>query len=1496
MSIPNAFSVQYLRAQRDSMPADQWKAWESLGKAAERARRKEEEARTLADAARREAQEAAAASGVQYAAAATQQATSSGHPADTAIVHSASPTQMATALRPITTDLEVSPSAAASAAPGVSAPSSSPSNPSLTAPLHADDIMCGGLQFLAGENIARAAREGSHGAGIGADRWLPVFASASKRALRVWQDYAAYTAACRDKTASILPLLTIDLTSVSVVMGLGMPHAPGVYVPKPPTAQCFRLVQRPTSSGGIVAPVDEDVVGRFACETWPVLSKWFSCLSQWVHHQAKPDGTIKRGVSLLRSPPYKAPSFALGSGTGASEHEEANVDSAAVVSPAPATAPAVPAAAPPVPDAATTAAAPAITVGAAAGLPPRGRSKSVTRGRGVAMIEEAALEPVPVQVVAAPVPAPAAPMSTNVTAAQPLSSTFPSAWPMSAPLTAHPTVPASDVPTLPPAPAPAAVFAQRLSLEQAVGKLSDVDHGVISGVNTSITSAAESATSRYPTAPPVNPPTAPSDDTSRPPQHPHVVSHTSAPAAAPRRQSRVLADTASSRARSAARRWEEEEKTRAMKQQHDEEWRYAEALTGGSKRATSQRRGSASATLQSKAHSTSPRIPGPSFGPPYQPPTAAPVAHAHVHIGASRPAHNEWNESLSSSRPSLVDRSRAEAMAGSAQRTRLPGEPYRESRSDTFHRAQGIPAPSSSITSFVYHTGYERPGWREAALGASAVPVNIDQNTSSAQSNAASEFTAEPLSVVVPRLAASPRRGTMPTPGRSSNNGSPQRAASVFNSIDTRALSPGVRRRVMWPGQTWPEAEAALLGASTVSAGMGRQLAEEATRTQGSQHETTHREHEQPLTPPSPVAAMLLEHISTIESKLHRAEADKQSLLERLAASAVEPPRPVRSRAVATESASVHYDKRSADTSAVVESVLFTPADLSHRLSTLSQVARAVKASLDNGSGSFSSNSSNGYAPVASSSEATSVAASIPSAVHHNAAIGAAVADLPQHFVLRGGMNAGAAAPAPAAWYNPAPPSTRPTLGSAPALSTSVLNTSRVGNASVSGHSVVDTSVAVGDGGAAAAAALSSSIFIPVTAAVQDLVSAIATLSHKHDSTDALLHAGQETAARHVVAAPVPVPSKIATPLAAAIKPAELPAPPMSTGWSSRAAVEPSTAAPSLSSSPALGVSGTTAAYAVLTRDIGQGAPASAATSRSVLLSYTAAPDRLAAFAEAAEEATDSNGAASWLLKYDRVLPAPASPTRVWATIAPAHLPASARGSFASHTLIVPFLMPAVTQAVSIALATEGGLFPSLLSALFTAGALPSSLEATVHAVAASASPVPSPSFAAPPHAVPSVCLLDLLRPPTKKPAAKPPHLVDTNGVVRMSGAVAVRLQSASDCARMCAVVAGRAVEALQSGSSAGSTAVVLSADISAGGVHATRVTLSLIPAGTLASTFVDMRDGDSAGYGYVPPLLRSEFASPLNAAAPTGRRSSLERLVSGSATGATTASVVTVL
>lgn len=90
-----------------------------------------------------------------------------------------------------------------------------------------------------------------------------------------------------------------------------------------------------------------------------------------------------------------------------------------------------------------------------------------------------------------------------------------------------------------------------------------------------------------------------------------------------------------------------------------------------------------------------------------------------VNSGNGSIGNNGFASSAYRNGPTLMERTQEIGHQALMTRVRSPSEVsnYRPNRSDAFHRAQGIPAPSSSLKSFQYHTGYERPGWQASALG-----------------------------------------------------------------------------------------------------------------------------------------------------------------------------------------------------------------------------------------------------------------------------------------------------------------------------------------------------------------------------------------------------------------------------------------------------------------------------------------------------------------------------------------------------------------------------------------------------------------------------------------------------------------------------------------------------------------------------------------------------------------------------------------------------------
>lgn len=85
----------------------------------------------------------------------------------------------------------------------------------------------------------------------------------------------------------------------------------------------------------------------------------------------------------------------------------------------------------------------------------------------------------------------------------------------------------------------------------------------------------------------------------------------------------------------------------------------------------------------------------------------------------SSTASRNSSRSLPPSYLTPMERTDLVTQQATVQRVRSPGSrwKYRKSRMDDYHRSIGIPVPSSSLQSFQYPNGYEKPGWRESAIG-----------------------------------------------------------------------------------------------------------------------------------------------------------------------------------------------------------------------------------------------------------------------------------------------------------------------------------------------------------------------------------------------------------------------------------------------------------------------------------------------------------------------------------------------------------------------------------------------------------------------------------------------------------------------------------------------------------------------------------------------------------------------------------------------------------
>jgi len=386
-----------------------------------------------------------------------------------------------------------------------------------------------------------------------------------------------------------------------------------------------------------------------------------------------------------------------------------------------------------------------------------------------------------------------------------------------------------------------------------------------------------------------------------------------------------------------------------------------------------------------------------------------------------------YQQGRSSDNPSLLDRTIELGEKAAARRVRSPdaARGYTQSRMDTFHKSLGVNVPSSSLNSFQYTSGYERPGWKKAALGSEIiVPTPYDpfdlfsnefeERTGGVDNSFNSDISSSVLSGTTFVVGAGAPKSfgivASPTPppyklSGSINSGNverskifassssvigvprlyPRRNSSISteSSIELRALSPGIKRKVMWAGQHWPAAEAALLlnSLSSIEAKENELiLTSESTKTQprksrqcidvdgyddydaevendnGSRQkgapkptsksisltsEVSKQVNENDAFDPNAPLSLLIDHIADVEARLKKSEDEKEVMkgLLDVSLNGMISPQVSSSSIMST----VQPTTQDLNNSGVVERVLDSPSEVSSRLAIMMTAARSVR-------------------------------------------------------------------------------------------------------------------------------------------------------------------------------------------------------------------------------------------------------------------------------------------------------------------------------------------------------------------------------------------------------------------------------------------------------------------------------------------------------------------------------------------------------------------------
>jgi hypothetical protein len=343
---------------------------------------------------------------------------------------------------------------------------------------------------------------------------------------------------------------------------------------------------------------------------------------------------------------------------------------------------------------------------------------------------------------------------------------------------------------------------------------------------------------------------------------------------------------------------------------------------------------------------------------------------------------------------------------------------------DTFHKSLGVNVPSSSLNSFQYTSGYEHPGWKKAALGAEIIaptpydPFDLFSNDfeertggvdTSFNSDISSSVLSGPTFVIGAGAPKAFRIVASPTPPPSKlssliSSGNveeskifasssvigvprlyPRRNSSISTEslIELRALSPGIKRKVMWAGQHWPAAEATLLLNSLSSIEVKEKeliLTNESTKIRprksrqcidvdgnddydaedenenGSRQnvdpkptstsislnsEDSKEVNENDVFDPNAPLSLLIDHIADVEARLKKSEDEKvvmKGLLEVSLNARLSP----QSSSLSSMS-TVQPTTQDLNNSGVVERVLDSPLEVSSRLAMMMTAARNVR-------------------------------------------------------------------------------------------------------------------------------------------------------------------------------------------------------------------------------------------------------------------------------------------------------------------------------------------------------------------------------------------------------------------------------------------------------------------------------------------------------------------------------------------------------------------------
>lgn len=813
--------------------------------------------------------------------------------------------------------------------------------------------------------------------------WTPYWVSMSNESLFIWHNYLMYQSNFMDSLnskTSTSPIFDVRLSNVSALMGTGSSHLiKGLQFP---TSYSFRLTERrDTGNSTSVEPLI-----CFCANSFETLNRWHNLLTRRL---AVATVNVDELVSLppssstsISAPPL-TPSISGRVVSQRSKNNALNSQSPEHTSPSFNVSP-----------------------------------ESAHRGSGdVRFDKELEVDNVERENKRLTF----LNTSENEQSVTGLSSTLPRSFPSSTPVSSFSFPSALPVTDLSSSSSSSysGIFARRLSIADAVGKVSDVEVGV--GASSHSIKNDEKA----PRAIFIN----------------EITNHSGSvgPTVIESLPSRLTSDTESSRSRAAARKADEESKARDREAAMAAELALVASLKvpvhGTTVPIVTAEKNPRLYAQPTKGSGEERRRDPRSQSRVYLPTKLAEVSNVlrksneyPINLGPGSGGMRDfvkqsttYQRDRSSNTPSLLDRTIELGEMAKARRVRSPiiARNYTQSRMDTFHKSLGVNVPSSSLNSFQYTSGYERPGWKKSALGAEINdptpydPFDLFSSESEDRTGGVDVSFSSDLSNSVlsgPSLvvgAGAPKAFgivALPPPlsqiSSSFNSGKvtsssavigvprlhPRRnsSASISNSVELRALSPGVKRKVMWAGQQWPGAEASLLLNSMMTEAKETELpiSNEITKKQnrkprlridldGNDDYDAEDENENVLrqrnAPPlssrnadetkeegkedafnsGAPFSLLIDHIADVEARLKKSEDEKEvikGLLEVSLNGIIAP-----QSAVSSVSLS-QLNPRNLNDSGVVERVLDSPLEVSSRLAMMMTAARAVRDTLPSAS------------------------------------------------------------------------------------------------------------------------------------------------------------------------------------------------------------------------------------------------------------------------------------------------------------------------------------------------------------------------------------------------------------------------------------------------------------------------------------------------------------------------------------------------------------------